>query len=221
MLLPDLGLVRPEFALHVADQLLEVALVVQDELADDRFVDLNGGKLVLGVFHDDRRELGEVFGDLRRAICHYENILGAELVEELSVAVDAGEKGLGPPFGYVTGLLFLAGCRFLLLLWLLLGKYLGGLAILFLSLAAARLGDQELWVGARASLIQVGSVQTALLPGCGDGDSDLGPESEFVLGALLQTFGDELDAGDDFFEENLEDRVRPREPSTHVPTRRQ
>ena len=159
----------------------------------------------MGVFNDDGGELGEVFRNLWCAICHDEDVLGAELVEELSVAVDAGEEGLGAPFRHIARILFLGGRSFLLGCS---GEYLvGGLAILlFLSLAAC-LGDEELWVGARATLIAqvMGSIETALFPGCSDGDSHLGPESEFVLGALFQAFGDEFDAGDDFFEENLED----------------
>ena len=92
--------------------------------------------------------------------------------------------------------------------------------LLFLRLATC-LCDKQLRVGARASLVaqMMSSIETALFSGCGDGYSHFGPESEFILSALFQTFGDEFDAGNDFFEENLEDRVRPREPSTHVPTR--
>ena len=50
-----------------------------------------------------------MFRDLWCTICHDEDVLGAELVEELSVAVDAGEERLGAPFGHVARILFLGG----------------------------------------------------------------------------------------------------------------
>ena len=54
-----------------------------------------------------------------------------------------------------------------------------------------------------------------------DGRADFNPETKFVLGALFEALGDELDRRDDFFEENLQDGVRPGEPSAHVPRRGQ
>ena len=47
--------------------------------------------------------------------------------------------------------------------------------------------------------------------------ADFNPKTKFVLGALFEALGDELDRRDDFLKEYLEDGVRPGEPSAHVP----
>ena len=102
MFLSNLRLVRSELVLHVAYKLLEVALVVQDELADHGLVDLDRRELVLCVLNDHSGQFGEVLGDFRRTICHDQNVLRSQFIQKLSVVIDAREKRLRSPLRDVS-----------------------------------------------------------------------------------------------------------------------
>ena len=91
MLLSYFRLVRSELILHVAYKLLEVALVVQDELADHGLVDLDRRELVLRVLDNHSGQFGEVLRNFRRAICHNQDVLRSQFIQKLSVVIDARE----------------------------------------------------------------------------------------------------------------------------------
>ena len=135
-------LVLLEFVLEVHYKRPEVLLVVQNQLGDDCFVDLCRGELILGILDDHGGKLGEVLGYLGRALLHDDDILVAELQQEVCVALDAGEEGLWLQLG-----------RQLLLLraFLVLGVGLlcigVGLRVLRVAGCLACLGNEQLGVG--------------------------------------------------------------------------
>ena len=131
-----------EFVLEVHYKGPEVLLVVQNQLGDDCFVDLCRGELILGVLDDHGGKLGEVLGDLGRALLHDDDVLVAELQQEVCVALDAGKESLWLELG--CQLLLLGALLVLSAGLLCIGV---GLRVLRVTGCLACLGNEQLGVG--------------------------------------------------------------------------
>ena len=71
------------------NEVLEVLRVIDYELRNDCFMDLDRGEFILCVLDNHSREFREVFGDLGRTVFHDQEVLISKLTQELGVLLNA------------------------------------------------------------------------------------------------------------------------------------